>query len=403
MSTRAILLTFTLTLATLLCGCQSATPVKIPLTTTAIPDGTRYQPSSIALSASTDPGWFRLTQENPTTKLTLGGIECLVKAEMPYKPNGQAPGTTLVVPGKLFFKTSTQEFTFDLPGDRTKLMELTFDNGRKYLLWGEGVTFAVVDSETKRQGVFITCQFWPVGIQTGKIGQFPIAIFDSNLDGFYTTSEDGIVVGSLTEFSDGFSTTKYHLVQPFSKYISTPNGIFEIKNLTKDGTELTLLPYTGPTASLEVIAPPNCSGQIILTSDTGLNVTVNGKAVGGGESVTVIPGNYTILAAKLTPAPRDSQQRSVWMTVSGAGMPPLKLKPGTKQSLILSGPKTLDLQATLLDGNVNIKPDSIFRIKGHAGETYSYMNYDQPEVYLNVDGKSTRLKMEFLFEKIEFG
>ena len=228
------------------------------------------------------------------------------------------------------------------------------------------------------------------------------------MDGFYTTGEDGIVVGSLTAFTDDSMSIGYYrprlafLVQPFSKYISTPPpsaGIFEIQDLAKDGSELTILPYRGPTASLEVIAPPKCSGQIILTSaDAGLNVTVNGKAKGGGESVTVIPGSYTILAARLT-QPQDTDQPSWLMRVSGAGMPALKVEAGTKQVLVLSGPRVLEFQAALVDGKVNIKTESLFCIKGQSGETYSDVHYDRenpPEVYLNVDGKSTLLgKMEY--------
>ncbi|MCL2641578.1 MAG: hypothetical protein FWD53_12080 [Phycisphaerales bacterium] len=416
---RAILLNFIMVIATLLCGCQTAIspplPVTVPLTATAIPDGTIYIPSSIALGDK-NPKRFLLTEQNPTAKLTLGGLECVVTAEVPphkrdqpYQAYGEVPGTKWTASENMLLKTPTQEFTFEQRYPPSNLMELTLDNGRKYFLWGQGFTFRRGNVRTKEVSVQRICTFWSAGVQTGKLPspfQTPIAIFDSNLDGFYTTGEDGIVVGSLTGFVDCYSMliATYRprlafLVQPLSKYISAPTpagGIFEIQNLAKDGSELTVLPYTGPTARLEVIAPPSFSGQIVMTSDAGLNVTVNGKA---GESVTVVPGGYTILAALLTNAPPEQDPQPSLMRVSGTGMPPLKVEAGTKQTLVLSGPKTFEFQAALVDGKVNIDAKPLSYFKGQAGETYSDVSYDDknpPKVYLNVDGKSMLLgNMEF--------
>jgi len=257
-------------------------------------------------------------------------------------------------------------------------LELTLDNGQKYLLaaWGW---------HTRTRTLM---NFGPAGIQTGKIGKTKIAIFDSNVDGFYTLDKDGIVVGELTPFD--FGEVKCHKVQPLSKYISTPDGIFEIQNLAKDGSELTVLPYRGPTASLEVIAPKNYVGQIILSSDTGLNVIVSGKA---GDSVTVIPGDYMIQIGTLDATPQGPQMR-LW----GYDMSVLNVEAGTKQVMRLSGPKTLEFKAELIDNKINISTN--IRTKGSANEHYDFEDgYDQenlPEVYLHVDGQSTFLgKMEF--------
>jgi len=351
-------------------------PIKVPLVTTAIPSDTRY------ILAGKPPGLFDQDEENPTKTLTLGGIECVVKAEMPGKAsikNG--------LPCKLLCKTPTQEFTAT-----GQSMEFTLDHGRKYLLTGEGFFYSDTDPENKKKNV--RTFFKPAGVQTGKIGQTSIALYDSNMDGFYTIGEDGIAFGPPMIISlDWLFTKKYHYVQPLSKYISTSDGIFEIRNLAKDGSELTLLPYNGPTASLEVIAPQSNSGQkyfgqIILTSpDANLNVTVSGKA---GESVAVIPGEYKILIADLKAA------RST-MYISGAGMSALKVKAGEKQVMVLSGPKRLEFQAAMIGGKININPET-FHIKGQAGEIYSGVHdrSNLPEVYLNVDGKSTLLgKMEY--------
>jgi len=394
---RTILLVFIMTITTLLCvgGGRSAAPIKVSLTTTAIPADTIYYLPSFLLGGKLSPaGWFCMIQENPTTKLTLGGIEYIVKAQTPpiqaiYEDYGS-------VPGKLLITTPppTQEFTFNLPSNFSELretqpLELMLNNGRKYFLTAMGEANVSTDFRTGKKQIITEGAFEPGGVQTGKIGPSPqsiIALYDSNVDGFYSIDEDGIVIGSPVE--------KVHIVQPLSKYISTSGGIFEIQNLAKDGSELTLLPYRGPTATLEVVAPQDYSGQIILTStDANHNVTVSGKAE---ERVAVVPGSYTILAAML-----DSPSRGPSMLVSGAGMSALKVETGAKQILALSGPKVLEFQATLLNGNVAIKLyGNTFRIKGHAGETYSSIRYDPknlPKVYLNVDGKSTLLvgKMEF--------
>ncbi|MCL2647264.1 MAG: hypothetical protein FWD61_09695 [Phycisphaerales bacterium] len=386
-SKRAVLLGIVMAFATPL---WAADPVKVPLLTTPIPDDTSYT-TSLSILGNPPPTYFRLTQETPTQKFTIGGLDCLVKIESPTT----APANGSPVLCKLLFKTPTQEFTFN--SDRSlKLMELTLDNGRKYLLKGRGYSYSVTDPETHKENIYASGTIVPAGVQTGKIGNTPIALYDSNLDGFYTTDKDGLVIGSPTQVTNGSTTNKYHLVQPFSKYIRTPDGIFELQNIAKDGSELTALPYNGPTATLELLAPPKCSGQIIMTSpDANLNVTLTGKT---GDSATVIPGSYTLLAGKIDIPPQESLPKGSWIYVTGPGMSALKLTPGAKQTLTLSGPTTLEFQAALVNGKINIKPDTL-QTKGQSGETYLYVDYDTknpPEVSLNVDGKSTILgKMEF--------
>jgi len=374
-------------IAASLWGCQAAGPIKVPLVTTAIPaDTSTYMSPSVVALGGGDPnlGRFLLDEDHPTTKLTLGGIECIVKAQTPAKVDDHH-----LLHCKLLIKTPTQELTFDTPpsgSDAT--VELTLNHGRKYLLTGWGHCYSQTDPKTEKKSVITIGGFQPAGTQTGKIGQSTVALFDANLDGFYTSGQDGIVISSPSKVVDD-RLPKFRLVQPLSKYISTSDGIFEVQHLAKDGSELTLLPYRGPTASLQVIAPQKYLGQIILTSpDANLNVTVSGKV---GELVTVIPGNYTILVAELGIYPQS-------LLIYGDGMPSLKVATGAKQVLTLSGPKILEFQATMVYDKVNIKSDT-FHITGQAGETYSPICCDQenpPEVYLNVDGKSTLLgKMAF--------
>ena len=393
-SRRAILLSLIMTIAVPLWAEGGGEPIKIPLVTTAIPDDIMYQSPSDVLGApwgdENVPGQFYLTEKNPSQTFTLGGIEHIVKVETPTRK-----------PDKLLLKIPTQERTIDLPipfnlGVGKEPIELTLDNGRKYFLRGNGGPDTFIDREARKEVSVTSCWFWPAGVQTGKIGQSSIALFDSNLDGFYTSGEDGIFIGPPLIFLG--TPREPQLVQPLSKYISIPpptGGIFEIQNLTKDGSELTLLPYHGPTASLEVITPQKGLGHIIMTSDAGLNVMLSGKP---GESVTVIPGDYTILAARLY-SPLRPQGPRTRMMISGVGMPPLKVAAGAKQTLVLSGPKILEFSAMMVDGKVNIKFDPRHWIKGQAGETYLNVSYDlknPPEVHLNVDGKSTLLgKMEY--------
>ncbi|MCL2646838.1 MAG: hypothetical protein FWD61_07505 [Phycisphaerales bacterium] len=395
-SRRTVLLGVVLAIATPL---WAAGPIKVPLVTTAIPADTTYVPPSNALGGAF-PGQFVLRDEKPTTTFTLGGIEYTVQTETPPKaPDNQKLGTIVEVESKLLLKNTAQSFTFGSDAS-AKPMELTLDKGRKYLLSGEGYSFSLYIDPKVKKCVTTQGMLRPAGVQTGKIGSSPqstIAIFDANMDGFYTSDKDGIVIGKPIEFVDSYKTAKkLYLVQPLSKYISTPGGIFEIQNLAKDGSELTVLPYAGATANLEVIAPPKYCGQIIMTSsDANLNVTLNGKA---GESVKIIPGAYTMLAARLyTPSQDKSRPQGQWMYVSGNEMPALQVKAGAKQTLTLSGPKVLEFQAAMVKGKVNINPETL-RTKGQAGETYlpAYDRTKPPEVTLNVDGKSTSLgKMEF--------
>ncbi|MCL2640390.1 MAG: hypothetical protein FWD53_06060 [Phycisphaerales bacterium] len=391
---RAIFLSTIIALTAALWGCCATEPIKIPLTTTAIPGNTFYTPPSMFIDGKANDAWkIDLTAENPTKKLTLGGIEHALQAQAPAKPLEEGVGYL----AKLIIKTSTQEYIVPSPSGfrkRPEPVELTLDSeggGRKYLLVAQAY-----NSKNKELHYTIG-RIMPAGIQSGKIGQTPIALFDSNFDGSYTAGEDGIVT-DLSAVVAGPGGQKVYLVPPSSKYIGTSIGIFEIQNIAKDGSELTVLPYTGPTASIEVNAPPGYVGQIVLTSDAGLNITVSGKA---GEVNTVIPGRYTVLAAALV----VSKQQYPLM-ISGDGesgrMSPLKVKAGTKQILTLSGPKVLEFQPTLVDGKINIKTETLF-VKGQAGETYkNILHYDyydpenRPEVHLNVDGVSTPLgKMDF--------
>ncbi|MCL2640393.1 MAG: hypothetical protein FWD53_06075, partial [Phycisphaerales bacterium] len=350
---------------------------------------TMYVPPMMFMDGEAREVWrIFLDEENPTKKLTLGGLECTLRAEVPAEPPENDGGG---VPAKLILKTPMREYTIDsaatIPGKIPQPVELTLDGGRKYFFTAHA--FSVYRD---KKLAFTTGSIMPGGIQLGKIGPPPapdIVLFDSNLDGFYTTGDDGIAIGSAPAIS-GPGGQKLHLVQPLSKYISVAGDIFEIQSVAKDGSELTVLPYTGPTASLEASVPGKHVGQIVLTSDAGLNVTIGG---GGGDAVAIVPGSYTVLAAVLV----DPEQRSPMM-ISGGGMLPLKVEAGKKQVLTLSGPKTLEFQASLADGKINIKPDTL-HVKGQIGETYKSVPYDYknpPEVFLNIDGKSISLgKMEF--------
>lgn len=367
----------------------AAEPIKVPLVPTAIPDKVDYL---LPPFASVNMQLFSLSEEHPTKTLVLGGVECTVRAEVLAKIEGGAKGgRDGKLSYKLIIKTPTQELTF--PESRGKPLELTLDKGRKYFLTGYAY-HCITDAADKSS--VVGCQIQSATAQTGKIGktETPIALIDSNFpgpngycfDGFYTPGEDNIAIG-LPESIEGFRFNRYHLVQPFSKYISTPGGIFEIQKVARDGSELTVLPYAGATANVEVSAPQKYSGQIVLTSsDAGLNATVK-----AGESASVIPGSYTVMGAVL------SESNSL-LIISGEGMPPLKLEVGAKQKLVLSGPKALEFQAGWVGGKVNIKPETL-KMKGQAGETYEQVDYDQknpPEVYLTVDGKMVLLgKMAF--------
>ncbi|MCL2641315.1 MAG: hypothetical protein FWD53_10750 [Phycisphaerales bacterium] len=390
---RAILLSTILTLAAPLWAEGGGEPMKVPLTTTTIPEDTFYVPPSMILDRIASEAWqIHLDTENPTKKLTLGGIEHTLRAETPTEPpKDELDG----VPVKLILKTPTQEYTVDLstfdPEKRPKPIELTLDGeggGRKYLLSAQASAYY-----RDKKLDFTYGDIMPGGIQSGKIGKTSIALFDANFDGFYTADKDGIIIDSATAISWP-GGQKFYFVQPLSKYITTPEGIFEIQNVAKDGSELTVLPYKGATAHIEVNTPQKYFGQIILTSDTGLNVIVGGKA---GEAASIIPGSYTLLAAFLTEPVTDGPRHSP-MLISGEGMSPLNVGAGAKQVLTLSGPKKLEFQPTLADGKININPKTLL-IKGQAGETYKQVPYDHqnpPEVILNIGGKSILLgKMEF--------
>ncbi|MCL2640392.1 MAG: hypothetical protein FWD53_06070 [Phycisphaerales bacterium] len=381
---RTILLSTIIAIATPLWA--AGEPIKVPLTTTVLPENTIYAPAAVFLGGEEFDQWrIELNAEKPTKKITLGGIECTLQAEKPDKTPENNFG-----PCKLILKTPTQTLTIDaVPFEEQavrpfpKPVEITLDNGRKYFLTAQAFSYYRDKDNVQTNGITI-----PSGIQTGKIKQTPIALFDSNFDGFYTIGQDGIVVGSPTGIKPDSSPIKINIAQPLSKYISTPTaGIFEIQSIAKNGSEITLLPYTGPTATIEVTVPPTYAGQIVLTSDTGLNVTLSDKAA------LVIPGSYTLLGAALAgPAERSP------LSISGDGMPSVKVEAGKKQVLTLSGPKVLEFQAAIVDGKVNIKTDTLL-VKGLVGETYKSVPYDHknpPEVHLNVDGKSVLLgKMSF--------
>jgi len=338
----------------------AAEPVKVPLSTTVTTGDRNVYYLSPTLSYAGSKS-FRLSDAKPTETITLGGVECVMRTEVSTKKVGgglfsSARAETVY---KLIIKTPTQELTFD-DTSVNKPLEFTLDNGRKYVL---GVNIHSYSDKASDS----CCHLNLVSVQTGKIGQTPITYMEPGFDG-------GIAVGE--------STGTYRLFQSVSKYIGTPEGIFEIQGFAQDASELTLLAYSGPTASIEVSMPRGYSGPVVLTSaDAGMTVTVNGTA-------TVIPGSYTVQTALLSTATQ----------VQGAGMPAVKVEAGGKQVVTLSGPKVLEFQTALVDGKVNIKPSEIL-MKGQAGETYKRVSYDAakpPEVYLNTDGKTVLLgKMAF--------
>jgi len=107
--------------------------VKVPLVTSAIPGDVTYTPASVAVTRE-NPWMFLLNEANPTTTLTIGGLECFVRDELAIK----VPEDGRLFPGKLFVKTPLQEFIHDLMPfilhTDIKPMELTLEDGRKYFL-----------------------------------------------------------------------------------------------------------------------------------------------------------------------------------------------------------------------------------------------------------------------------
>ncbi|MCL2639508.1 MAG: hypothetical protein FWD53_01555 [Phycisphaerales bacterium] len=355
-----------------------ATPLfaqtKTTLTTTVIPGDVQFLPPSHFLGDEEGSrSQIKLQGVNPSVRLTLADTTFTVRVDTPAEP------PTKSAPEKIFIKSPTKEFTLDTATN--PILELPLGNSRKYFVVGQAFTFTATSNNNKKIG-FTVGSLKPAGIQTGKIGQTPIAIFDANFDGQYTLNDDAIILGP-TPNSGSF------LVQPLSKYLSTPQGIIEIQSLARDGSEITTRPYTGPTASLATDTPgQDLKGVLILTSDASFNIMLNSKTTDG--PATVIPGNYKILTGFL-----NTRGRS--MILTGDGMQPLKLTAGTKQTLALSGPKNLEFRADLVNNKVTIKPDSLL-LRGDAGEAYkaSFDSRRPPEVFINVDGETTRLgKMEF--------
>ncbi|MCL2639228.1 MAG: hypothetical protein FWD53_00130 [Phycisphaerales bacterium] len=384
---RTVLLGLVIGIIASLWGCGVGGPIKVSLVTTALSADTRYIMFKMYYTEDDvkEAKDFCLHEESPTATFTLGGIECVVKLQMP----GKRDESKSFVPSKLLLKTPTQEFAYSF-SERYSYpsMELALDSGRKYFLQDMGYDY--LDEPEK---IVSRCEFEPAGVQTGKIGtppfQTPIHLYDANVDGFYTGDKDGIIIGPLTAVPYG--PLKLHYVQPLSKYITTPGGIFEILNIARDGSEITLLPYRGPTAKLQVVAPKNYSGQITLTSaDANLNVTVCGKA---GEWVTVIPGSYTIQNALLNTT--STERYGMYVNQYEHEMPAMKVEAGAEYMLVLSGPRTLECRAAMVDGKINV---DVPTVKGEAGERYSYVfDREKPTmVYLNVDDQSTLLgQMEY--------
>ena len=162
-SKRAILLGIVAAFATLLWGCQAAGPIKVPLVTTVIPNDIVYMPPTLGGEETR----FRLTTENPTATFTIGGAEYGMKVGEPTKthPRGfvlarQLLITPLSSPPAKELTLETASLGLDSTPPLTPL-ELTFDNGQKYLLTAWGWC----------SGSSTTVYFSPGGIQTGKIGK----------------------------------------------------------------------------------------------------------------------------------------------------------------------------------------------------------------------------------------
>ncbi len=80
-------------------------------------------------------------------------------------------------------------------------------------------------------------------VQAGVIGDFPIQLYDNNLDGAFTKGADGICIGDPGRVA---------IFAPIADILPTPKGAYGIDQIADDGSSITLSPFAGPTGRLQI-------------------------------------------------------------------------------------------------------------------------------------------------------
>ena len=215
----------------------------------------------------------------------------------------------------------------------------------------------------------------------GRFGDYTITIQDGNVDGRFGGDGDMVRAQKAGQPAQPL---------PWSRAIALDRQIYRLE-MTGDGAQLKLDPYTGPVAEV-TIAVADSFRNVNVTLNESKNVQV--AQFSGVETGLLIPGNYRIggLQGQVGPA-NQPQHLFAYHDYQTA---PIELKPG-KNVVKVGPPLEMSFNATLSGLTLDLAD---VKITGVAGEMYR-PNVDAAQgdtfaVYIRSGGKDAELgKLEF--------
>jgi hypothetical protein len=247
----------------------------------------------------------------------------------------------------------------------------TLGENRKYLL-------AFSDRTGTGANMALACRSGAA--QVGTIDGESIWVYDSNTDGVYSLNDDAVRSGD---------PSKVAIFAPLASHLTTPSGIYQIVQLSEDGSQLQYKKYSGPTGQLGVkfVGGSTELNMVIVSADGQLStiVTAGTKA---RPPVMLIPGHYRVAAAIII-APGSGKVVSV---IDTASLPSIDIAGNKASTLEFGSPLTLEFKAAL-KGDTEISIDSsTVKVRGKSGEAYSITQWTSPpEVSVVIAGAVTKL------------
>jgi hypothetical protein len=216
----------------------------------------------------------------------------------------------------------------------------------------------------------------------GTFGGYTITIFDRNIDGRFGSDGDGLRIQRMGQADSSL---------PWSRAVTIDRQIYQLE-LTGEGAQLKLNPYTGPVAEVKFEAPDTFLNLQVTVAEAN-NAQL--AQVHGSDTALLIPGKYRIrgLSAQVGP-PGGYNYLSAYHDYNAP--PPLDLQAG-QNTIKVGSPLVMGFAGKLTGATLELED---VKITGVAGEMYRpHVNTpggDIFAVYIKSNGQERELgKLEF--------
>jgi hypothetical protein len=225
--------------------------------------------------------------------------------------------------------------------------------------------------------------------RSGSVEQFSIdeqtfCIFDSNTDGYYRLADDALGVGA----ADG----AFNVFAPATKFLATRSGVYQIRGLAEDGSELEYARCAEKTGTISVgfAAPESTCRMAFASAETQTSFVAAPAEL--PAQISVLPGKYDLVYGLVY----SSKAKKAVAAVAPGKLAATEAAADQTRTIAMGSPFSLEFAIEIKDEKMSIS-SATFHLRGKAGEEYTNFRWSaEPEISVANGPKTIPVgKMEF--------